>query len=86
MVENPPAVQETWVQSLGLEGALENGMVTHSIILVLLPGESHRQRNLAGYSPWGRKSQTRLSNSHFLSFPYTERGGGQPEREEGGEK
>ena len=22
---------------------------------VLLPGESHRQRSLAGYSPWGRK-------------------------------
>ena len=28
---------------------------------VFLPGESHRQRSLAGYSPWGRKSQTRLS-------------------------
>jgi len=22
---------------------------------VLLPGKSHGQRNLAGYSPWGRK-------------------------------
>ena len=22
---------------------------------VFLPGESHGQRNLAGYSPWGRK-------------------------------
>ena len=22
--------------------------------LVFLPGESHRQRNLAGYSPWDR--------------------------------
>ena len=22
---------------------------------VLLPGESHRQRSLAGYSPWGHK-------------------------------
>ena len=28
---------------------------------VLLPGESHGQRGLAGYSPWGRKNQTRLS-------------------------
>ena len=27
-----------------------------------LPGESHGQRNLAGYSPWGRKSWTRLSD------------------------
>ena len=25
---------------------------------VFLPGESYGQRNLAGYSPWGRKSQT----------------------------
>ena len=28
---------------------------------VFLPGESHGQRSLAGYSPWGRKSQTQLS-------------------------
>ena len=25
-----------------------------------LPGESHGQRSLTGYSPWGRKSQTQL--------------------------
>ena len=25
---------------------------------VLLPGESHGQRSLAGYSPWGCNSQT----------------------------
>ena len=31
-------------------------------IPVFLPRESHRQRNLAGCSPWGRKSQTRLSD------------------------
>ena len=29
---------------------------------VVLPGESHGQRSLAGYSPWGCKSWTRLSN------------------------
>ena len=29
---------------------------------VFLPGESHGQRSLAGYSPWGRKSWTRLSD------------------------
>ena len=23
--------------------------------LVFLPGESHRQRSVEGYSPWGRK-------------------------------
>ena len=29
---------------------------------VFLPGESHGQRSLAGYRPWGCKSQTRLSD------------------------
>ena len=28
-----PAMQETWVQSLGLEDPLEEGMATHSSIL-----------------------------------------------------
>ena len=33
MVKNLPAVQETWVQSLVWEDALEEGMGTHSSIL-----------------------------------------------------
>ena len=33
MVKNLPAVQETWVWSLGLEDPLEKGMATHSNIL-----------------------------------------------------
>ena len=33
MVKNLPAVEETEVQSLGLEDPLEKGMVTHSSIL-----------------------------------------------------
>jgi len=33
MVKNLPAVQKTWVQSLGQEDPLEKGMVTHSSIL-----------------------------------------------------
>ena len=33
VVKNLPAVQETWVQSLGGEYPLENGMKTHSTIL-----------------------------------------------------
>ena len=28
-VKNPPAMQETWVQSLGWEDPLEEGMATH---------------------------------------------------------
>ena len=33
MVKNPPAVQETQVQSLAREDPLEKGMATHSSIL-----------------------------------------------------
>ena len=33
MVKNLPAVQETWVQSLGREDPLEEGMATCSSIL-----------------------------------------------------
>ena len=33
MVKNAPAMQETWVQSLGWEDPLEKGMATHSNIL-----------------------------------------------------
>ena len=33
MVKNLPAMQETWVQSLGWEDPLEKGMATHSNIL-----------------------------------------------------
>ena len=32
-VKNPPAMQETWVQSLGGEDLLEKGMAIHSSIL-----------------------------------------------------
>ena len=32
-VKNPLAVWESWVQSLGWEGPLEEGMVTHCSIL-----------------------------------------------------
>ena len=33
MVKNPLAIQETWVQSLGWEDPLEEGMATQSGIL-----------------------------------------------------
>ena len=41
-----------WVRPLGQEDPLEKERATCS---VLLPGESHGQRSLAGYSPWGYK-------------------------------
>ena len=45
-------VQETQVQSLGQEEALEEEMAPTP---VFLPGESHGQRSQAGYSPWSHK-------------------------------
>ena len=45
-------MQETWVLSLGWEETLEKGIAAHS---TTLPGKSHGQRRLVGYSPWGRK-------------------------------
>ena len=33
LVKNPPAMQETWVRSLGWEDPLEKGVTTHSSIL-----------------------------------------------------
>ena len=50
---------ETRVWFLGWEDPLEKGMATHSSIL---PGESHGQRSLVGYSPWGHKELDTLSD------------------------
>ena len=57
-------MQETQVQSLGEVDPLEKEMVTHSP--VFLPGKSHGQRSLMGYSPWGHKSwaQLKWQNHH----------------------
>ena len=39
LVKNPPAMWETWVQSLGWEDPLEESMATHSSILAWrIPG------------------------------------------------
>ena len=52
-VKNLTAVWETWVQSQACEDPLELGMATHSSYSCL--ENSHGQRSLAGYSPWGGK-------------------------------
>ena len=52
MVKNPPADAGDAGSIPGSRRSLEKEMATHSSILV---GESHGQRSLAGYSPWGRK-------------------------------
>ena len=51
-VKNLPEMQETQVRSLGQEILWRKKWQPTP---VFLPGESHGQRSLAGYSPWGHK-------------------------------
>ena len=65
LIKNPPAMQETWVQSLGWEDPLEKGRTTHSSILVW--------RTLDCIDHGVTKSQRRLSNFHLhFHVPNTE--------------
>ena len=60
VVKNPPAKQETWVWSLGLEDALEKEMATLSSILAWeIPWTEEPGRLQAIGS---QKSQTQLSD------------------------
>ena len=63
MIKNLPAVKDIWVWFPGREDAPENGMATHSGILVWV----HEQRSLAGYSPWGRKEL----NANWVTNTFT---------------
>ena len=54
---------ETQVRSLGWEEPLEKAMSIHSSII--LPGEFHGQRSLAGHNPW---SSEELSTTEQLTL------------------
>ena len=61
LVKNPPAMWETWVQSLGWEDPLEKGKATHSSILAWrIPWTIYIVHGVA-------KSWTQLSDFHFTS-------------------
>ena len=62
LVKNLPAMQETWVQSLGWEDPLEEGKATHSSILA-----SRIPRTVLST---GSQSLTRLSDFHFMYIYY----------------
>ena len=65
MVENLPAMQEAQVQSLGREDPLEKEWQPTP---VFLPGESHGQRSLVGYSPRGHSERVRTqTQTHTIS-------------------
>jgi len=65
-------MHETWILSLGREDALEKEIATHANIL---PGKSHGQRSLAGYSPWVAKQSDMtewLNRNKINKQPVTE--------------
>ena len=62
-VKRLPAMQETWIRSLGWEDPQRRKWQPTPV--VLLPGESHGWRSLVGYSPWGRKESDTTERLHF---------------------
>ena len=72
-VKNPPAVQETWVQSLGWEGLLKEGMATHSSFLVWRIPWTEEPGGL--YSPWGHRESDRTkrlsTQTHIHTHTHT---------------
>ena len=60
MVKNPPAMQETWIRSLGQEDPLEE-MATHSGTFAWKIPWMEKPDRLHGVA----KNQTRLSNFTF---------------------
>ena len=75
MVKNPPAKARDsrdagLIPGLGREDPLEKEMATHSIFL---PGKSHGQRSLMGYSPWDHKELDTAEqlNTHIHTHTHT---------------
>ena len=53
---------ETWVQSLDWEDILKQEMAA---LLIILTGEFHGQRSLAGYSPWDHEELDTTEQTHM---------------------
>ena len=62
IVKRLPTMWEIQVQSLSWEDSLEEGAWQPTP--VFWPGESHRQRSLAGYSPSGHKELDKTERAH----------------------
>ena len=65
MVKHLSTMGETWVQALGWEDPWRRKWQSTP---VLLPGKSHGQRSLVGYSPWGRKESDTTERLSSLSI------------------
>ena len=66
-VKNLPAMQETWVQSLGREDPLEKGMATHSNILTWRIPWAEEPDGL--YSSWGSRELDMTEQLNTLVHP-----------------
>ena len=68
MVKNPPAMQETWLHSLGGEDPLEKGMTTHSSILAWrIPMELGMLQSMGSQ----RVGQYQATNTHTRTRTHT---------------
>ena len=65
VVKKPLANAEDVGLIPGLGRPLEEEMATHSSIL---PGKSHGQRSLAGYSPWRHKESNTTENTYIKIY------------------
>ena len=67
LVKNPPAIQETWVQSLGWEDPLEEEMATHSSILAgIIPWtEEPGELQSMGHKESDRTEATEHADIHY---------------------
>ena len=66
MLRNPPAnaadtgdVFDPWVGKIPWRRAWQ-------FTPVFLPGESHGQKSLVGYSPWGRRESDRTEKTQYI--------------------
>ena len=64
-VKHPSVMHETWVRSLGWEDPWRRKWQPTPVLLL---GKSHGQRNLVGYSAWGRK---RVRHDFTFTFTFT---------------
>jgi len=64
-VKHLSTMRETRVQSLGWEIPWRRKWQSTPVVL---PGKSHGQSSLVGYSPWGHKESDTTERLHFTSL------------------
>ena len=63
-IKNPPAIQETWIQSLGLEDPLEERMaMCYSILAWEIPWKEEPGKL---HSPWSHKESDTTKQAHTI--------------------